>query len=190
MITNNTRPNTGDVEEPGLDKTAAFVRVEDREEDEIKRRDFIKLGVGALSALALIEMGSAGVLFLRSRGLDGQFGGEIKVGEIERFPPGSVTEFADGNFFLVRAGDGGFLAIYRRCPHLGCTVNWVPDQDRFYCPCHASSFDIYGDFDNRTVSRALDTFPIAFDDQIVVVDTRQLIRREHFSTEQLAYLDT
>jgi Rieske Fe-S protein len=27
------------------------------------------------------------------------------------------------------------------CPHLGCPINWHPDQARFSCPCHGGSFD-------------------------------------------------
>lgn len=174
----------------GATESADLHQAESLQEAEVTRRDFIKLGVGALSALAALEIGVAGVMFLRSRSLEGEFGGEIKAGEVESFPPGSVTEFAGGNFFLVRSNDGGFLAIYRRCPHLGCTVNWVPDQDRFYCPCHASSFDMYGNFDNQTVPRALDTFAVHFQEEIVVVDTKQFVRRDQFSVDQLAYQDS
>ncbi len=112
----------------------------------------------------------------------------IKAGEIEKFPPGSVTEFPEDNFFLVRAEDGGFLAVYQRCPHLGCTVNWNADKERFLCPCHASSFDMYGNFLNQPVPRALDYFPVSIDKSSVVrVDTSQLQRREKFSPDQLTY---
>ncbi|PSP16721.1 MAG: hypothetical protein BRC58_08410 [Cyanobacteria bacterium QS_8_64_29] len=30
------------------------------------------------------------------------------------------------------------------CTHRGCTVNWVPEQDRFICPCHGSQYDDKG----------------------------------------------
>jgi cytochrome b6-f complex iron-sulfur subunit len=155
---------------------------------ELSRRNFLALGLGALSAVALIEAGAAGLLFLRSHAQEGSFGEEIKAGPAEDFPPGSVTEFADANFFLIRADDGGFLAIYRRCPHLGCTVNWVPEEARFYCPCHASSFDLYGNFDHQPVPRPLDTFPITFQEDVVVVDTAHFQYRQQFSPDQLAYL--
>lgn len=190
MITSKILNRNKNLEANAQDRDMTQGQAVLQDDIEITRRDFVKLGAGALGALAVLEMGIAGVLFLRSRGLEGEFGDEIKAGEVENFPPGSVTEFADGNFFLVRATDGGFLAIYRRCPHLGCTVNWVPDQDRFYCPCHASAFDMYGNFENQTVTRALDTFPVSFDEQVVIVDTRQFVRREQFSTEQLAYQGT
>jgi cytochrome b6-f complex iron-sulfur subunit len=153
----------------------------------LQRRDFLKLGVTALSSLAFLEAGVTGFMFLRSRALEGDFGGVIKAGEVDSFPPGSVTEFEEDNFFLVRDTDGGFLAVYRRCPHLGCTVNWKEDKERFYCPCHASSFDMYGNFDSQPVQRALDTFPVKIDKAVVKVDTSQLQRRESFTPDQLTY---
>ena len=155
--------------------------------ESLTRRDFLKAGLGTLSVLAAIEVGIVNLQFLRARSLEGKFGGTIVAGAIDEFPAGSVTEFTEANFFLVRAEQGGFLALYRRCPHLGCTVKWSEDDSRFYCPCHASSFDKYGDFVSQPVPRALDTFKVNFKDGKVVVDTSKPERRESFSTEQLAY---
>ena len=156
-------------------------------EQELTRRNFLKLGLGALSAVAAMELGGVGILFLKARSQEGKFGGKITAGTVDDFPKGSVTEFEDGNFYLIRSQDGGFLSVYRRCPHLGCTVDWVEAKQRFYCPCHASSFDMYGDFVSQPVPRALDSFAITIKDGQVVVDTSQLTRRERFSPEQLTF---
>lgn len=153
----------------------------------ISRRNFLQLGWKMLSGLAALELVGAGVLFLRSRSQEGKYGSLIKAGLIEDFPAGSVTEFPDGNFFLARAQDGGFMALYKRCPHLGCTVDWVEEKERFYCPCHASSFNVYGDHENNASPRALDTFPVSFKDGMVVVDTTKVIQRERFEASQLAH---
>jgi cytochrome b6-f complex iron-sulfur subunit len=153
----------------------------------LTRRNFLGLGLGALSALAALEIGGASLLFLRARSLEGEYGGTVTAGAVDDFPPGSVTEFDQGNFFLVRAQDGGFLAIFRRCPHLGCSVKWVEEKERFYCPCHASSFDEYGDFINQPVPRALDSFSIEIKEEQVLVDTSKMIQRERFSPDELVY---
>ena len=145
------------------------------------------MGVGALSVVALMEAGGAGLLFMKPRSSDGEFGGMVTAGTVESFPPGSVTEFPDGRFYLVRAADGGFLAVYRRCTHLGCTVSWEPEQNSFFCPCHASSFDIHGAVQNPPAPRALDTFPVRIEASEVVVDTSQIQSRDDFVPEQLAY---
>ena len=153
----------------------------------LSRRDFLKLGVGALSALALLEVGGASLMFLQPRSLDGEFGGQVIAGLVESFPVGSVVEFPDGRFYLIHAPDGGFLAVYRRCTHLGCTVSWEPEQNRFFCPCHASSFDIVGDVENPPAPRALDTFPVTIDAGQVVVDTATIQTRDNFTPDQLVY---
>jgi cytochrome b6-f complex iron-sulfur subunit len=153
----------------------------------LSRRGFLRIGLGALGTLALLEVGAAGFLFLRSHSLEGQFGGKILAGAVDDFPPGSVTDFPGSRFFLVRAPDGGFLAVHNRCTHLGCTVNWVPADDGFQCPCHAATFDFYGNMEGPPVPRPLDTFRIEFDETLIRVDTSQAQQREAFRREQLAY---
>ena len=153
----------------------------------ISRRQFLKLGVGAVSALAALEVGSASLMFLQPRTAEGEVSGVIEAGTVDSFPAGTVTEFKDGRFYLVRSYDGGFLAVYRRCPHLGCIVNWEAKEEQFYCPCHASSFDIHGNFENAPVSRALDTFNIQIKHDTILVDTSRIQRRDHFDPEQLSY---
>lgn len=156
-------------------------------EGAITRRNFLQFSLTALGAVAALEVGSASLLYLRSRSLEGEFGGVMTVGNVDDFQTGSVTEFKDGNFYLVREKDGGFLAIYRRCPHLGCSVNWEPEEEKFFCPCHASSFDQVGNFQNQLVNRALDTFTVKIEDSMVKIDTSQVIQRERFEPEQLSY---
>jgi cytochrome b6-f complex iron-sulfur subunit len=153
----------------------------------VSRRNFLRIGMGTLGALALIEVGGASFFFFRSRSLEGEYGGIIKAGSVEDFPHNSVTEFADSHFFLIRAADGGFLAVHNRCTHLGCLVNWVPEDNEFICPCHAATFDFYGVHRNPPVPRPLDTFPVEFDEGLIRVDTSQPQQRERFAPEQLAY---
>ena len=154
---------------------------------ELSRRNFLKLGVGVLGMIATLEAGAAGMLFLQSRSQEEESGGPVTTGSADSFPLGSVIEFPADRFFLVRSHDGGFLAVHNRCPHLGCTVYWESEKNHFVCPCHASSFDFYGDFDSPPVPRALDTFPVQIEDTMVKVDTSRLQQRECFMPEQLVY---
>jgi cytochrome b6-f complex iron-sulfur subunit len=151
------------------------------------RRNFLKLGMGALGVLALAEMGVASLAFLQPRSLEGEFGGVVAAGAVDSFPAGSVTEFPDGRFFLIRSQDGGFLAVYRKCTHLGCAVSWQVGEQRFVCPCHGSNFDGYGDVENPPAPRALDTFAVIIDDGQVLVDTARPQSRDSFAPEQLVY---
>jgi len=96
-----------------------------------------------------------------------------------------VTAFREGRFYLVRLEDGGFLALHRKCTHLGCTVPWIPEEGRFACPCHASAFDLRGDVLNPPALRALDLFPVRIENGIVKVDTAAPVRRTVFDPSQV-----
>ena len=157
---------------------------------EITRRSFLrKLWIG-LGIAALAEFLGIGYIFLRPRKPEAQnegFGGLITVGPIKKFADNSVTAFREGQFYLVRLQDGGFLAISRRCTHLGCTVPWVEDEKKFQCPCHSSSFDITGDVKNPPAPRALDIYLVKIENSIIKVDTSKAIRRKRFDTTQVIY---
>lgn len=141
-----------------------------------------------LGGVAVLEAGwiAASALFTRKRRTPLVDAPGMRVaGPVERFEPGSVTAFADGKFYLVRLDDGGFLAVYRKCTHLGCSVPWNSDELRFACPCHASAFDIHGDVINAPAPRPLDLFPVFIDNGIVKVDTGQIVRRKAFEPSQV-----
>jgi cytochrome b6-f complex iron-sulfur subunit len=110
----------------------------------------------------------------------------VVAGPVERFESGSVTAFPAGRFYLTRTADGGFLALSRRCTHLGCTVPWVGEEGRFVCPCHASSFDINGQVLSPPAPRALDLHPVRIENGVVKVDTGTTVTRGAFTSSQVA----
>ncbi|UCE02807.1 MAG: Rieske (2Fe-2S) protein [Candidatus Latescibacterota bacterium] len=112
----------------------------------------------------------------------------VVAGPEETFPPGSVTAFPEGKFYLVRLEDGGFLALHRRCTHLGCTVPWDASAQVFACPCHSSAFDIRGAVLNPPAPRPLDHFSVRVENGIVKVDISKPIRRRAFEPSQVRRL--
>jgi cytochrome b6-f complex iron-sulfur subunit len=121
----------------------------------------------------------------RRRAADGDVSSVIIAGPVDQFEPGSVTAFPEGRFYLARLADGGFLALHRECTHLGCTVPWVDAEDRFVCPCHASSFDITGDVLSPPAPRPLDVFAVRIENDIVKVDVSKTIKRQSHSASQV-----
>jgi cytochrome b6-f complex iron-sulfur subunit len=121
----------------------------------------------------------------RRRTKDADAGSVVVAGPVDRFEPGSVTAFPEGRFYLARLDDGGFLALHRECTHLGCTVPWVAAEDRFVCPCHASSFDITGDVLSPPAPRPLDVFAVRIENDIVKVDVSKTFKRQSFETSQV-----
>ncbi|HNT25030.1 MAG TPA: Rieske (2Fe-2S) protein [Anaerolineales bacterium] len=151
------------------------------------RRDFLKLTWAALGGLAAIEIGGLALAYMQPRLAEGEFGGQIIAGKVDDFPPGSVSHIPNGRFYLARLADGGFLAIYQRCTHLGCNVPWDQTQAAFICPCHNSQFTPEGELINPPAPRPLDIFPISIQDGEVIVDTGQPIQRQHFEPSQVVY---
>ena len=45
---------------------------------------------------------------------------------------------------VFRNEKGEIHAVKLRCPHLGCQVEWNPDECSWDCPCHGSRFDHRG----------------------------------------------
>ena len=45
--------------------------------------------------------------------------------------------------WIIRVPEG-FYSLYARCTHLGCTPNWLPNEEKFKCPCHGSGFYMSG----------------------------------------------
>ena len=146
----------------------------------------------ALGGLALLQFLAGSLLYIFS-GKNRQGARKqqpLEVGFESAFPPDSVTFIARGNFYLSRQKDGGFLAISRKCTHLGCVLPWVAEHEQFECPCHASVFDNRGEVLKSPAPRALDLHPISFNGKNIIVDIQKSIKRSTFQTEQLAYAQT
>lgn len=156
-------------------------------ESKMPRRDFLRLGWAVLAGIAAIEAGMVGVGFFLPRLAEGEFGGVFKCGTVDKFPNGSVTSFNEGRFYLARTQDGGFLALYRKCTHLGCAVPWDQAKKQFICPCHASVFDQHGDVLNSPAPRPLDLFSLSVVNGEVQVDTGKPISRDRFDPAQVVY---
>lgn len=149
------------------------------------RRQFLVRVAWALGLVALAESAWVVLSFLRPRRKPVDETGIFVAGPVDRFAPGSVTAFPAGKFYLVHLEDGGFLALHRECTHLGCTVPWSEDEQKFVCPCHASSYDVRGVVLSAPAPRPLDWLPVRIENGIVKVVTAERQRRSEFRPSQV-----
>lgn len=58
-------------------------------------------------------------------------------------PPGSALMFKFGvkPAMLIHHTDGSMVCFSAVCTHLGCTVQYQPDQDHIHCACHGGTYD-------------------------------------------------
>jgi cytochrome b6-f complex iron-sulfur subunit len=160
------------------------------EPDQRDRRSFLTKLWLFLGLAAMAEIVGVVVAFVRPRRVYDRNESEqviIEAGPVESFAPNSVTAFVRGKFYLARLEDGGFLALSRKCTHLGCTVPWVSEKQKFECPCHSSVYDIRGEVISPPAPRALDLHPVSIENNVVKVDTRKIIKRGSFRAEQVVH---
>ncbi|GAB1421721.1 hypothetical protein MASR2M15_19030 [Anaerolineales bacterium] len=130
------------------------------------RREFLNYIWGASIAL-LVGQTLAGVIWYAfPRFKEGEFGGIFQVNPDEVPSVGSApTSIPSGRFWMSNV-EGGLLALYGVCTHLGCLPKWVSTNHRFECPCHGSKFEANGDYIEGPAPRGLDRFAttLTFDD--------------------------
>lgn len=149
--------------------------------EQLSRRRFLATsfwtGLGVTFAGAL----SGAVDYLYPRNVAG-FGGPVPAGNVADVPRGADPRaFRAGQFWLVNldpeetrpggsAGSAGLLALWRKCPHLGCAVPWEPtvsfdnDLGWFRCPCHQSTYTKAGVRVHGPAPRSMDTMLIEIDE--------------------------
>ncbi len=57
---------------------------------------------------------------------------------------GGVVSVKGEKLGVYRDENGEIHAVNIRCPHLGCQLEWNPDELSWDCPCHGSRFDYKG----------------------------------------------
>lgn len=181
-----TRPAPPAVREP-LDPEAYAVN----------RRQFLNRGITIFFALGLAGFGTTTIAFLWPT-LSGGFGSKIKAGRLsdilrdiadkkEPFyvPEGRfyIAPFPEGDLAKAKAVytggvlegmEGGVVALYQKCVHLGCRVPWCKTSQWFECPCHGSQYNRVGERKAGPAPRGLDRFAVAVEGGVVVVNTGEL----------------
>jgi len=154
---------------------------------QVSRRTLMRIGFWTGLGLALTGAGGVALDEIYPRGITG-FGSTVTPGNVADFPPGSKTHFLGGRFWLVNLteeqGGPGILALWQKCPHLGCTVPWEENfvftdprngeskKGWFRCPCHGSTYTDAGVRVFGPAPRSMDTMAIDIQqDGRIIVDT-------------------
>ena len=58
----------------------------------------------------------------------------------------------------VEGYEQGVVALYQKCPHLGCRVPWCKTSQWFECPCHGSQYNRVGEKKGGPAPRGMDRF--------------------------------
>lgn len=169
----------------------------DRDAIGVSRRQFLNRATVSLMGAGLTSFAAAGFVgMLWPSGASG-FGGKVGIGKLDEVL-GNIR--SGGGFFYVSSARAwitafpaeavpkakgvstykpvfsgmqkGLVALYQKCPHLGCRVPSCSTSQWFECPCHGSQYNRVGEKKAGPAPRGMDRFIINVSDAgDVVVDT-------------------
>jgi cytochrome b6-f complex iron-sulfur subunit len=144
----------------------------------LTRRRFLNRSITGLLGLGVTGFAGSVLAFMWPRAT-GSFGSTITLGP-EGTVLGAVREagapmyVAAGRFYLVPYGDT-VQALYQKCTHLGCRVPFCESSQWFECACHASKYNLAGEWKSGPAPRGLDRFPVSVDHGMLTVNTGNLM---------------
>jgi cytochrome b6-f complex iron-sulfur subunit len=147
---------------------------------EITRRSFLSLLGWAWVAFTAATMGALSTC-LRFAFPNVTFEPPLKfaAGFPDSYSMGVDERFKDGHRVWIVRNQQGFYALSTICTHLGCTPDWLSNEQKFKCPCHGSGYYITGvNFEGPT-PRPLERFQITLaDDGQILVDESVKFQQE------------
>ena len=168
----------------------------DEEAVGVSRRQFFNRAAVTMMSASIGAFGVAVVAFLWPRA-GGGFGSKVNVGRLDdllvqiRNEKGFVykpeartwlTGFPANALPKARAAyasqpsglsgmEAGVVALYQKCPHLGCRVPECKSSQWFECPCHGSQYNRVGEKKAGPAPRGMDRFGVSISNGSVIVDT-------------------
>ncbi|CAB4619224.1 unannotated protein [freshwater metagenome] len=176
-------------------EVAPFV-APDEEAIGVSRRQFFNRTAVTLMAASIGAFGASVVGFLW-KGAEGGFGSKISAGKLDDIIAGIrankgflylaearawVTEYPKGSLSKAQAVYGaqgpvftgmqaGIVALYQKCPHLGCRVPECASSQWFECQCHGSQYNRVGEKKGGPAPRGMDRFAVSVSNGNLTIDT-------------------
>jgi cytochrome b6-f complex iron-sulfur subunit len=165
----------------------------------VTRRQFFNRSIILVMGLALSGFGAAVIAFLWPQPKGG-FGSKIRIGNVSDVLaqiegaagflylaegrmwitqyPASALEKA-GNVYpssMMAGLEAGVIALYQKCPHLGCRVPSCETSQWFECPCHGSQYNQAGEKKGGPAPRGMDHFAMEVAGGVLTVNTGLIIQ--------------
>ena len=100
---------------------------------------------------------------------------EALAGAVGELKPNTAKTFRFGSrpALLVRLPDGDYRCMSAVCTHLGCTVQYQPETQQIWCPCHNGRYDLNGRNIQGPPPRPLLTYDVKVQGEEIHVSRRQ-----------------
>ena len=160
------------------------------------RRAFLNRATVTLMSASLGGFAAALIAFLW-KGAEGGFGSKINAGKIDdvigqirsaggflylpearswvtEYPKEAISKaegIYSGQGAVFSGMSAGVVALYQKCPHLGCRVPECKTSQWFECPCHGSQYNRVGEKKGGPAPRGLDRFGVSVNNGMMIIDT-------------------
>ncbi len=190
----------GTAVEPAVDRAPAPWVPPDPEAVGVSRRMFFNRASVTLMSAGIGAFAAAGFVAFLWPTATGGFGQPVVVGKLsdilDSIRTGNgffyassartwITEYPADALPKARAVypdnilsgmEQGIVALYQKCPHLGCRVPECVTSQWFECPCHGSQYNRVGEKKAGPAPRGMDRFPITVSaNGDVIVDTGTIV---------------
>ncbi len=172
----------------------------DLEEIGASRRAFLNRSIVALMGLGIAGFAAAAFPAYLWPSSSGGFGSKIRIGKVSDvkadveanngflykpegrmwitlYPaaalPKAEQAYSEPELVGMRAG---LVALYQKCPHLGCRVPSCESSQWFECPCHGSQYNQVGEKKGGPAPRGMDHFATEITAGDFVVNTGSVIQ--------------
>ena len=167
----------------------------DQEAVDVSRRQFFNRASIFLVLTGTAAFGASLIDFLWPRA-GGGFGSKVNVGRLDdliaqirsergfvykpeartwltSYPADSLSKarLSYGKQTVSTGMESGIIALYQKCPHLGCRVPECKSSQWFECPCHGSQYNRVGEKKAGPAPRGMDRFGVSVTNGNVIVDT-------------------
>lgn len=91
-----------------------------------------------------------------AKGLTKQFilPADFKAEEVAK-GEGKIIEWKGEKLGAYRDEKGALFLVSAKCPHLGCQLEWNPEEKSFDCPCHGSRFSYTGELIDNPAQKGI-----------------------------------
>ncbi len=136
------------------------------------RRQFMKVAIAAIGSLIGGAVGLPAVAYVVGPALKKTADEWVRLGAISKVELGTptlfktvierqtgwITDQQEISAYVLTDDGQTFIAMSNICTHLGCRARWIPEQEKFFCPCHNGVFDKDGSVVSGPPPRPLDRF--------------------------------
>lgn len=197
------------IEEHPITATRTVVELSASEQG-VNRRQFFNRALAATFFGTLGTFGVASLAFFWPK-VSGGFGSDVSAGPVQAIKDaianadGTITPFyvpaakawivpmddaalAGSQFTEDMTVADGLVALWQKCPHLGCAVPWCQSSQGFECPCHGSKYNRVGEYEAGPAPRNLDRFVAEVDSKgELIIKTGSIIPTERAPVKSVKY---